>query len=229
MRANQHDTSSAIRPHGSKQFSLRALLLLVAGVAVVLAVCRWDLVMGISLALLVVGVACVIFAVRTRRYGLIFLGACIALSGLGFSGFVAGNSATWVGRHELKVYVLVVDSATLEPVAGAEVELLEGPYAPIEGRPPYVDSAFAATVIEGRTQPLITDESGRTDFLYSFFAAGTENMLEDSSYVDTRRNWLRVMSPGYATTLMPIDRQSTRPQDIRDDSPVFVTVPLGKQ
>jgi len=136
----------------------------------------------------------------------------------------------WVGRKELDVHVLVVDASSLVPVSNATVQILHGPFSPIEGRlTPNVEDDFTVVELEGDGNPLTTDEYGRTTFAHKFFAAGSRGSSKDSGYVNTHAVWLRVSAPDYPTTFMPLDGQSSRTRNIDDETPIYATVPIGKK
>jgi hypothetical protein len=222
-------SADSISTHGTTRFSLRSLLLFVALFAVPLALSRWNMVAGVSVAVVLAGVACIAFGIRTRSRGATIVGIVLAVGAIAFFGLSAGMVIAWVGTRTLDVHVLVVDASSLSPISGANVQALSGPDSPIEGPAPNVDKDFKIDTLAGDDAELITDKRGRTKFAYRFHAAGSDGMFKNSGYVDTKTIWLRVTAPGYATTLLPLDRQSVRPRDIDDDTPLFVTVPVGKR
>lgn len=139
-------------------------------------------------------------------------------------GILFGLSAVWVGSSELDVHVTVRDASNLEPIAGAKIELLEGPDATHRVLGLDMDKAF--TAMPGSFS---TDTDGYCNFDHSFWATGRDNLFYSSGNVDTRRVWLRVTASGYASTYLPIDQQSMQLRDINDKSPIWVTIPIGKQ
>ena len=212
----------------SFRFSLRGLLLAVAAISPAAAVARWNMLLGLLLAVAVAGAACVVIGVRNRQTIVVAIG--LLLVGGATAVFVAKSMyvTTWVGRHPLRVHVLVVDGTTLAPIPDATVDVLNGPSSPMEGLPPDVSTAFTPADAGSKSSPLITNERGQVEFTHEFFAAGSDGIFSDSGYVDTGRSWIRVHAAGYRTTHLPIDGQSPRPRDIKRNAPVVVTVPLGK-
>lgn len=157
-----------------------------------------------------------------RKFFLV-AGALVLLLLISTYGWRALNSAKWVGYHEVDVQVVVLDASELTPIPHAIVEVLEGPRSPLETERHSLDEFKISE--HGK---LITSQQGRTDFSHRFWAAGSSGMFEKTGYVDTGNVWIRVTAEGYRTTYIPLDRQSIRVRDIKDDSPIFVTVPIGK-
>ena len=79
------------------------------------------------------------------------------------------------------------------------------------------------------TGDLTTNERGRVTFTHRFSAARRDGLFTSSGYVVTNRTWLRVSASGYRTTFMPLDRQSGRGRDLHDETPICVTVPIGRR
>jgi len=214
---------------GAARFSLRSLLVTVTASCVFLAVCVWNTAIGIPLSLAVLGVFLAVTGIRTGRRGAVILGGILVVAAVGLVAFNPPTVVAWVGRHKLDVHVFVVDASSLTPLSNATVEVLHGPYSPLEGPPPNVDRDFEIIESGQSGERLTTDERGYTTFTHEFFAAGTDGLFTNSGYVDTRRVWLRITAPGYRTTFMPVDGQSARARDIDDESPIFVTIPVGKE
>lgn len=190
---------------------------------------RRNIIVGVCLATFLAGVVCVAIGVRTRRRAGTIVGVVLALGALGVAGLSPLTVTAWVGTTELDVYVLVIDASTISPIPDAQIEVVDGPDSPIEGPHPDIDKDFEVVELPGDPRQLTTDKRGFTKFTHRFHAAGSDGIFRDSGYVDTGRTWLRVSSPGYVTTILPLDRQSIRPRDIHDESPLFVTVPVGKR
>lgn len=136
---------------------------------------------------------------------------------------------TWVGGHKLDVHVMVIDTDAMEPVANAEVTIFAGRRSPIEGtiragKP----SDFRPDPDSPETEIQVTDFNGNCRFSYRFWAWGSDSFVTRSGYVDTSSVWLRVTAPDRPPALIPLDRQSSGPRDIHDETPLFVTVVLNK-
>lgn len=81
--------------------------------------------------------------------------------------------ATWVGRKELPVHVIVIDADTLKPIADAGVVIFTGPHSPLEGVIAiYSTSNFSAENEDAEPQYTRTDNEGRAVLTRRFFAAG---------------------------------------------------------
>ncbi|MEK6238034.1 MAG: hypothetical protein N2C14_25250, partial [Planctomycetales bacterium] len=149
-------------------------------------------------------------------------------------GTVAGlvvcslSSALWVGSSELEVKAFVIDASTLAPIANAQIQEMDGPSSPLEGHHWIAEHHMKPS---GRALPgsQATDQYGRVMFKHRFHATGRINAFEDSGYVQTNNVWLRVTAKGYATTFLPLDRQGARARDLHDLTPLYATVPMGKQ
>ncbi len=157
-----------------------------------------------------------------RSYFL-FTGAFISLALTAAFVLPAMQTAKWVGSHELDVHVVVLDASELTPVPNARVEVLEGSHSPLEG--PQLTFNDFQICEHGK---LVTNDSGQLEFRHRFKAAGSSDIFEQSGSVDTGKVWLRVTAEGYCTTYMPVDRQSMRTRNIKEDSPIIVTIPVGK-
>jgi hypothetical protein len=135
----------------------------------------------------------------------------------------------WVGRKTLDVDVLVIDTDDVQPLPSAGVTIFDGPSSPIEPSvKAYKPAAFVPDPESPRTKTYTTDSEGRCRFKFAFHAAGSSGTFRDSGYVDTSQAWIRVSAPARGATLVPLDRQSGRPRDLHDETPVFVTVVLNK-
>jgi hypothetical protein len=207
------------------RFSLRGLLL-VAGVAISLGVGRWYPPYGIAAGLALPGLFLVRTGKRSQRTGMAAAGVLLVALALLQIGFWNMTEIHWSGTRKLDVYVLVIDASTLTPVPNAKIEALMGPSSPLEGSHAS-EGQFAAIVLPDGTAP-VTDHRGRARFRCGFFASGTDGLFKQSGYVDTKQVWLRVSAPGYAKTYMPVDQQSPRPRDLRDQTPICVTAPVGR-
>lgn len=142
---------------------------------------------------------------------------------------VAVKTTRWSGRKTLPVEVQVIDTDLLQPVADAEVTLFVGPSTPLEGSlSAFKPADFEPSAESQDSQTAVTDSAGRAKFDYPFWASGSSGLWADSGYVDTSNVWLRVRAAGRTTALIPLDRQSTRPRDIHDLSPIVVTVVLNR-
>ncbi len=225
MNAMATDDPSPVRT--GFRFSLRDLLLVFAAVCITFGVCRWNLVVGVAAGVALLGILTVSAGIRSRRRGAILVGTLFVIGALVFVADRSLTVTTWVGSHELDVYVSVVDASTLAPICSAKVEPLNGPYSRLEGLPPVVDRAFEIIPLANGIA-LTTDDRGHTEFSHRFFASGSDGLFTKTGYVDTRRVWLRVTCPGHVETYLPIDRQSTHPRDIRNDRPIWVTVSVAK-
>lgn len=156
-----------------------------------------------------------------KRYYLI-LGTILAIVGAIAFGLPALEKIYWAGHREIEVVVIVRDASELTTIANANIEILDGPYS-------LETPSIRVKEFEARNdQKVTTDDSGRAEFPCRFSAYGSDSLFHKSGYVDTDGVWLRVTAKGYHTTYMPVDRQSLRPRDIKDETPVFVTVPVAK-
>ncbi|MEZ6058129.1 MAG: hypothetical protein R3C01_15630 [Planctomycetaceae bacterium] len=198
-----------------------------AAISVTLSACRWRIAIGVAVGLALFGILAIAAGVRSRRRGAVIVGALFILGAAVSIAIQSSTIVAWVGAHELDVHVIVVDASTLTPIANARVEPLNGPYSPMEGSPPAVDSEFDVIPLEN-SKTLTTNNRGYTQFSHRFNAAGNDGLFTKSGYVDTRQVWLRVTCPGYVTTYLPIDQQSARPRDIKNSTPIWVTVPIAK-
>ena len=210
------------------QFTLRDVFLVLGVISVVLSVSCWNLIVGVATGLALLGVVTVFAGIRNHRRGavvtgLVFIiGAAICVAIQSFT-----TTTCWVGSHELRVHVSVVDASTLRPISNAKVELLNGPYSPLEGPAPVVDRAFEViSLVNGVA--LTTDDRGHAQFSHRFFAAGSDGLFTKTGYVVTGRVWLRVTCPGHVKTYLAIDQQSANPRDITNDAPIWITVPVAK-
>lgn len=225
MTTTSTDTRTLTRT--SIRFSVRDLLLVLAAISVTLGAGRWKIAIGVAVGLALFGILAIAAGVRSRRRDAVVVGT---LFSLGAAVSIAVQSFTivaWVGSHELDVHVIVVDASTLTPIANARVEPLDGPYSSMEGPTPAVDGEFDVIPLEN-SKPLTTNNRGYTRFSHRFHAAGNDGLFTKSGYVDTRQVWLRVTCPGYVTTHLPIDQQSASPRDIKNTTPIWVTVPVAK-
>ena len=136
----------------------------------------------------------------------------------------ASRGHYWVGSRSLDVEVLILEASTLKPITDAQIEILEGPPSHHDCSTLNLERDFQAT----DSAKQVSDRSGRTQFQHRFFAYGSRSWLHNSGRVRTNRLWLRVTAEGYRTPSMPVDRQSILPRDIEDDTPILVTVPVGK-
>jgi hypothetical protein len=125
---------------------------------------------------------------------------------------------------------MVIDTDAMEPVPGAEVVIFDGPQSPIEGSiSSFKKSTFLPNPDSPGTESHLTDGHGICRFSYKFWAAGSDGLLDHSGYVDTSHVWVRVSAADRTATLVPLDRQSVRPRDINDETPLVVTVVLNKR
>lgn len=209
------------------QFTLRDVFLVFVAVSATLAASCWNLMVGVATALALSGALTVFAGVRKRRRGAVLAGLVLIVLAAGCVALLSTTVLTWVGSHELRVHVLVVDASKLTPISNARVRLLSGPRSPLEGPPPVIDRAFKVIPL-GNGAALTTDDRGYAQFAHRFFAAGSDGLFTKEGYVDTAQVWLRVSRPGYATTYLAIDQQSGKPRDIRNDTPIWVTVPVAK-
>lgn len=218
-------TSNELAPTLEKsQFSLRALLIGIAGVAVTLGVSRWNLAVGVAVGLALLGSLAIFTGMRRRSPTAKVLGSVLIFCSLAWVVIRSATVVMWVGSHKLDVHVVVLEASTLQPIPSATIELFDGPHA-FEGS---IRIESELTLI---SQPvsLITNDRGQVQFVHAFFAAGSDGLFETSGYVRTNGVWLRVTAPGYATTYLPIDQQSGRGRSITDDSTILVTVPVAKE
>lgn len=213
------------------QFSLRQLLLTVTGICVMAGLIVWDPFWGTIVTLAVVSLGLVALGVWKRQKRLVFVGIGVLVVGVLFvvpSFFPSRIS--WSGTKRLEVYVRVIDTDTFEPVPNAKVEVLDGPPSPLEGKTfSHLKSEFIPATLEPGVGELVTDSQGWCTFPHRFFASGSEDRFGESGYVDTSGTWLRVSAQGRGAILIPLDRQSIRPRDINDETPLCVTVPLRRQ
>ena len=135
----------------------------------------------------------------------------------------------WVGRKTLPVEVRISDSDSLDVVVGAEVTMFDGPQShmegPVSGRKL---TDFVPDPESPTTKKALTDSDGIARFEYAFWTAGSDGPWENSGYVDTSCVWVRILAPDRLMALVPLDRQSVRPRDIHDLTPIVVTVVLNK-
>ena len=154
----------------------------------------------------------------------------IVLGLLGAAGIRMLTVTAWVGRKTLPVEVLVLDTQVPCPIADARVVVFRGPMSAFEGGDiSRWDSAVFRPDMDSReTKSFVTDSHGRCSFEHSFFAAGTTGVFRNSGYVDTKRVWIEVSAADRPTTVVPLDRQSVNNRDIRDVTPIIVTVALNR-
>jgi len=223
-------TSDATEHERPFQFSLRQLLITVTAINVAVALIVWQpfwgsfgTLIGLSLLLIVAGF-------KTRRNVLVLCGLALLIGGGVLFVRNALTAVAWQGSMPLDVYVLVIDTDTFQPVPEARIEVLCGPFSPLEGVvSPYLMDTFTPAPMEPDVGPLITDSGGRCKFAHRFFAAGTDSVFGDSAYIRTYDTWLRVSAEGRGAVMLPIDGQSGRCRNFDDTTPVFVTIPLRTQ
>ncbi|MHC4177389.1 MAG: hypothetical protein ACYSWU_07775 [Planctomycetota bacterium] len=212
------------------QFSLLQLMIAVTLVSAAVGLIVWRPLLGSLSTVAVASLLLTVAGVKTRRKGLVFCGLALLLFGVGLFGYSSLTVATWVGWQELDVYVLVIDTDTFQPVPRVQIELLDGPYSPLEG---IVSTELMTQFTPARIEPdvgqLITDSRGECKFTHRFRAAGTDGLFRHCGYIDTSNTWLRASSADRGSVMLPIDGQSARPRNIDDKTPVFVTVPLREQ
>ena len=169
----------------------------------------------------------VALGIGTRRRSLL-LGALVPLAlGGGLFCYRADSVIAWQGSAKLDVYVL--DTDTFEPVSGATIEVLCGPWFPLEGpASPRLLSQFAPAPMEPGSGELLTDSRGRCNFAHRFYATGGDGLFCRAGYIHTGRYWLKASAPGRGSVLIPLDGQRD-PRDIDDRSPLLVNAPLRKQ
>lgn len=211
------------------QFSLKQLLLAVTLYCVAVSIIVWDLFWGMILIAGIVSVTLTVLGLRKRRKSLVACGVGVFVV-IGGAILYCSTVVAWVGSRKLDVYVRVIDTDTFQPVANARIEVLDGPFSPLEG-PVYAEliSEFTPATMEPGSGALTTDSRGHCKFTHRFFAAGTDGPFRRSGYIDTGRTWLKVTAQGRGSVMLPMDRQSIRPRDINDKNPLFVTVPLRRQ
>jgi hypothetical protein len=137
--------------------------------------------------------------------------------------------AAWVGSKTLDVAVCVVDTQTPGPVPGASITIFQTQKTPFDGSIRHLPATeFLPDPDSPYTERHVADSQGYCSFPYRFWAAGTSGWFRQSGYVRTSGTWLLVTAPGRPDALVPLDRQSLRPRDINDTTPLFVTVVLNK-
>lgn len=142
-----------------------------------------------------------------------------------FVALVAGQRVAWVGRKKLDLQVVVVDTDKMEPIPDARVTIFQGGMSPIEGHISWrKKSDFEPDDQSQDVKTFVTNSEGRCSFSYSFPAAGSSGFFRETGYVDTSKTWLRVEAMDRPIALVLLDRQSVRPRDIHDLTPVVVTV-----
>lgn len=209
------------------RFGIRDLLVALATVSVTLAAGCGGVALGVAVSLAWLGIWAVVAGRRGNRSRVWAVGILL-IAGAAVYIAIQSISVAWCGSRELDVHVIVVDASHLTPIPNATIELLTGPPSPLEHPPLDIDRAFDV-VPSGNPNGLTTNNRGYAQFSHRFFAAGRYGLLEEESgYIETRWVWLRVTCPGYVTTYMPIDQQSPSPRDIKNSTPIWVTVPLGK-
>jgi hypothetical protein len=214
-------------PRSAFQFTLRDLLLVFPAVAVTVGVCRWNLTLGVSVGAALLGVLAVYAGIRSHRRSASIAGTLVIVGAVVLIVVQSATVTAWSGSHELYVNVSVRDASTLAPIPNAKVELLHGPWSPFEGPLPDVKRAFEVIPLKNGTA-LTTDAHGHTSFSHRFCAYGIDGVFRKTGFVRTADAWLRVTCSGYVETYLPIDQQSLGPRNIRDDSAVYVTVPVAK-
>ncbi|MFV0445683.1 MAG: hypothetical protein ACK5Q5_19040 [Planctomycetaceae bacterium] len=133
----------------------------------------------------------------------------------------------WVGIQPLTVVVEITDWDRGQPIAGATVELYEteasiGPYH-------LGWNKLRERIAAGPAASVTTDENGRAEFDHQFEAAGTLRTFgADTGYIDTAETLLRISAPDHDVVFIPLTGHRTRPRDIADTSPVYVSVILGR-
>ena len=209
-------------------FSVRQLFAVITATCVLLALLVWSLFWGPIIASGLTALVLVVLGIRTRRRSLL-LGALAPLAlGGGMFYYRAASVIVWQGSAKLDVYVLALDTDTFEPVSGATIEVLSGPWFPLEGpASPRLLSQFAPAPMEPGSGEMLTDARGRCNFAHRFYATGGDGLFCRAGYIHTGRYWLKASAPGRGSVLIPLDGQGD-PRDIDDRSPLLVTVPLRK-
>jgi hypothetical protein len=136
-----------------------------------------------------------------------------------------------VGQKKLPIEVLVVDTDVPCAIPGAKVTLFRGPMSLFESDLAITfksPSTFLPDAQSPDTKSQVTDSTGRCSFMYPFSASWTEGAFGYSGYVTTSDVWLHISADDRPTTVVPLDRQSSLGRDIKDDTPLFVTVALNK-
>jgi len=168
-----------------------------------------------------------VIGIRTRRSGLTFLGVCFTLISVVFLVANTFTTVVWIGRKKLPVHVYVFDTSSFAPLPGAVIEVLDGPDFPFDGTTvENVDREFR--VVKSSDQ-IPTNDRGYVELLAEFQAGGRDGAFGDTGAVYMSGVWLRVTAPGYHATFMRVDGQSIGARDIHDESPIYVTIPVGKR
>ncbi len=213
------------------QFTTRQLLVAIGVIGVLLALFACKPRLWIYVAAIASGIVILALGARRHRRSWLLTGFLLLIVGAGLLNFNI-TVARCVGVATLPVHVLVIDTNTFEPVTGATIEVLDGPWSPMEGKVSgtWLQQFTPATMSAG-VSPLVTNAGGQCDFTHKFWASWTEGaLIETSGSIRTGKTWLRVSAAGLGSVLMPMDGQSERgSRNYRDRSPLCVTVPLQKQ
>ena len=145
------------------------------------------------------------------------VGLLLALTAPFFSDF---SSSRWVGASRLEVRVQVADANSIEPITGAKVTIFDGPSTPFDGL-----SGFDRE--RTNKQEGVTDEDGFAIFTHRFRAFGSDSRFKSTGVVMTSSAWVSIEAPGYSTIIVPVSEE-VRGRDIKNQSPLYVTVLMGK-
>jgi hypothetical protein len=138
------------------------------------------------------------------------------------------------GWPPVEIQVAVIDTVALKPVSNATVTIFRAQTTPLDTDIRHLSrSCFSPETERACAQSAVTDDHGRCQFSYHFFAAMETwyycfgRYKHTTGSVRTTGTWLRVTAAGRPTALIPLDRQSLKGRDLNDDTPIYVTVVMN--
>lgn len=213
-------------PAPPPRFSLCWLLTGVAISAAVFTALRFNPLASLVMLLALIGALLILYGFRARQSRLVHRGLGVWIVAVAIPVMIF-PTRHWVGRTERSVQVIVVDGETLQRIPDASLELLRGPSHLHEHVVEDLDQEF--TPIADAPADLRTNTRGQVEFEHMFWAYGSQGVFDNGGAFRPNKTWLRVKADGYRATYMPVDGQTARTRDLRDTSPILVTVPLGRE
>lgn len=135
----------------------------------------------------------------------------------------------WIGSVELGVQVRIYDADSRQPIPGASLLLFNGPLTPDQRIEFWSPEEFSRQTSEPDAQSAETDAEGTAILQRRFRASGTSGWFRETGSIRTSGHWVRVSAPGYGTVLVPLDGQSGLSRTLKQRTPIFVTLLLGRQ
>jgi hypothetical protein len=196
-RMDDETTEQTVPRQSGWQFSMRAMLVLLAIVCAALAVFVRFYLVGLFCAAFLAGLALVGYGVAHKRTGLLGAGSLLASASLIVLMFGA-TKALWVGQSLVSLTFVVVDDQSGRPVSGATVRLRELPFE--SGIPSLVISPNEPGV-EMRTSP-----RGRATITYKFSSTGQSGLLVRTTATAQilEDYYVQTSAEGYQTQVVPL-------------------------